>query len=185
VPFWRREKLHERLAREGRDVEPPPHDTTPRWGETGIHGLHRPREWDAVASAELAGPPRDEIDFVVLPDRTLLIDDDLEPTDVVPLANAVESSLAPPYRAAAVRRGPETWAVGARSIEVLQLPEDQDGDELVLSVSGGERSLLVDGLPGFGSVPALERYGAARYGSFVVRARRLDETSWEVEVSPL
>ena len=76
--FRRRESLHERLAREGglSQGEPPPHDTTPRWGETGIHGVARPRRWDAVVLAESPYPGQ-ELDFVALPDGTLLVEDEV------------------------------------------------------------------------------------------------------------
>ncbi len=30
------------------------HEPGPHWGEVGIHGLHRPRRWDAVAVVEVA-----------------------------------------------------------------------------------------------------------------------------------
>ena len=72
VGFFRRESLHERLAREGGLDERPPHDTTPRWGAAGIHGVPRPRQWDAVATAEAPGLMRDEIEFVGLPDGSLV-----------------------------------------------------------------------------------------------------------------
>ena len=182
MPFWKRESLHERLAREGGLVdEPPPHDTRPRWGETGIHGVARPRQWDAVVAVEAPELAGDEAQFVVLPDETLLVEED--DRDLTPLADAVP--IAAPYRAEAVHRGGSTWAVAARSIEVAELPEEVEGEELVLSVSGDERALLVDGRPGFGSIPQLERLGQARYDSYVVRAERLDGRLWEIKVAPL
>jgi hypothetical protein len=181
----RRESLHERLAREGGLAQPPPHDTRPRWGETGIHGVARPREWDAVATAEAPELDRDTLAFVVLPDGSLLLDDDVDAAAVEPLADALEQAVPPPYRAEAVRRDGETWAVAARAIEVVQLPDDVDGDEVVVASSHGETTLTVDGEQAFGSVAELERVGARRHESYVVRAQRLDETLWEVAVTPL
>src|SRR3954462_8256569 len=109
--FWRRTPLHERLAREG-GLEPVgPVDTGPRWGEVGIHGVARPREWDAVVTTQ-AGLEGDHAAFVALPDGTLVIEDG--PDDAAPLAEAVERSLQPPYRAEAVHRGDGAWSVGAR-----------------------------------------------------------------------
>ena len=168
MPFWRREEpLHEKLAREGGLGERPPHDTGPRWGEVGIHGVHRQREWDAVATADA-------------PDGTVLAEtDDL---DVEPLADALEASLAPPYRAQAVRREGTLWAVAARRIQVETVPEEIDGDRVVLTTRHGERTIEVDGSAAFGSIPTLERLAAA---DAVVVARRLDEALWEVEVAPL
>ena len=185
MPFWRRESLHERLAREGGLTEPPPHDTQPRWGEPGIHGVNRPREWDAVATAEAPELAGDQVEFVVLADGSLLVDEEVDAGPLEPLAAALDGMLAPPYRAAGVRRGPGIWAVGARRIEIAELPEDVGGDEIVLSVTHGERTLTVDGSPEFGGMPALERLGAARSESFVLRASRLDATLWEVVISPL
>jgi hypothetical protein len=182
VSLFRREALHEKLAREGGLTEPEPHDTRPRWGEAGIHGVHRPREWDAVATATVPGLEGDQAAFTVLPDGELLVDAD-EERDLSELADAVD--LEPPFRAEAVRRDGETWAVAARGIEVIELPDAPDGDELVVSNAQGARELLVDGRPGFGSVPELERLGESRHESYVVRAERLDGDLFEVRVSAL
>ena len=122
-----------------------------------------------------------------MPDGTLVVDDslDLEPGSLDPLATALEAQLHPPYRAHAVWRGGSSWGVAARRIVVAELPEDVPGDEVVLSVAEGHRSLVVDGEPSFGSVRSLERLGAERSHAFVVRAVRLADRMWEVEVTPL
>jgi hypothetical protein len=181
-PFWRRkEPLHERLAREGGMVERPPHDPGPHWGEVGIHGVHRQRVWDAVATVEAPELEGTEARFVALADGTLLAEtDDL---DVGPLADALEASVWPPYRAEAVRRPPDgLWVVAARRIQVVEVVEQIDGDELTLTMNGGERTLDVDGSRAFGGVPTLERLAT---GDAVVTARRLDGPLWEVAVAPL
>ena len=191
MSLFKREALHVRLAREaGLEIdERPPHDPGPRWGEVGIHGIARPREWDAVVNAEAPRLGVGQLEFVTLPDGTLVVDDDvqgeLEPGSLDPLAAALESQLAPPYRAEAVWRGGSSWGVAARRIEVAELPPEVEGDELVLSVAGDERSLTVDGQVSRARIPALERLGAARGESFVVRAQRLAEQAWEIEVSLL
>ena len=99
MPFWRRdeEPLHERLAREGGLPlgEIPPHDTRPRWGNAGIHGIPRPREWDAIVRAEGIELDADEVRFVALGDGTLVVDGD-EEGDLAQLAEAVEEELKPP-----------------------------------------------------------------------------------------
>jgi hypothetical protein len=182
--FRRRESLHERLAREGGLVDqPPPLDTRPRFAETGIHGVPRPREWDAVATAEAPGLRGDEVEFATLPDGTLLVEDDFDEGVLTPLAEALEQAVPPPYRAQAVRRGGETWAVAANRIQVVEVPEPVEGDEIELTVSDGGRTLVVDGAPVFGSLPSLERLST--HPAFVVRARRLDGDLWETRVSPL
>jgi hypothetical protein len=188
--FRRGEPLHVRLAREAglQGVERPPHDPGPRWGEVGIHGVSRPREWDAVVAAEAPRLGGGELEFVVLPDGTLVVDDelDLEPGSLDPLAAALEAELSRPYRASAVWRGGSRWGVAGRQIEVAELPRSVVGDEIVLSVADGAHSLVVDGAPSFGSVPALERIGAARGGTaFVIRAERLADLVWEIEVGLL
>jgi hypothetical protein len=191
LSLFRREPVHVRLAREaGLEIdERPPHDPGPRWGEVGIHGVARPREWDAVVSAEAPDLGVGQLEFVALPDGTLVVDDEvegeLEPGALDPLATALEAQLAPPYRAQAVWRGGSRWGVAARRIDVAELPADVAGDEIVLSVAGGERSLTVDGKASRARIPSLERLGAARGEAFVVRAERLAEQAWEIEVSPL
>ncbi len=136
MAFWRREEpLHERLAREGGLTEPRPFEPGRHWGEVGIHGVHRQREWDAVAT--VAAPELDgtEARFVALPDGTLVAEtDDL---DVDALVDALEVSVQPPYRAEGIRRPDGLWAVAARRIQVLELPEEIDGDELVVTRHGG------------------------------------------------
>ena len=182
--FRRRESLHEQLAREGGlDLQPLDEPRPPGWMETGIHGVPRAREWDAVVAVDAEGVEGDRVRFVALPDDTLVVE---EGEDVEPLAAVIDQTTAsPPYRAEAMRRGDSQWAVGIRRIDVLELPDDPGGDELTLTVHDGSRTLLVDGAPAFGSAPALEEFGSTRGGSYVVRARRLDGSTWEVEAMPL
>ena len=186
MPFWRREPLHERLAREGglAPREPPPHDTRPRWGEVAIHGVARPREWDAVETADAPGLDVHGVEFVAFADGTLLVDDEVAADALGPLADALERTLAPPYRAQAVRRGEELFAVGGRRIRVAELPETVEGNQLELTSHEGFVELSVDGRSGFGTIPPLERL-AGGLTSYVVRAQRLDGNIWEIEVSAL
>ncbi|HEY1367990.1 MAG TPA: hypothetical protein VGF23_12775 [Gaiellaceae bacterium] len=183
--FWRREPLHERLAREGAlgPEQPVADDARPRWGETGIHGLHRVREWDVVATAEAPDVPGDAVAFVALPDGSLLVEDGDAEAELDPLARAVESELSAPYRAQAARQTEELWTVSARRIQVVQL--EWPGESLELTSHGDERTLLVDGERAFGSVPALERLGEREGPNYAVVADRLDGDLWEVRVSAL
>ena len=123
-------------------------------GEVGVHGVPRPRRWDAVASAE-AELPGDHVHFVALPDGTLLVDEDVPDGALAPLADAIEETVRPPYRAHGVRQGRGVWAVAASRIEVRELAGHEE-DELEL-VQGDE----------------------------VIVGRRLDGDLWEVEVSRL
>jgi hypothetical protein len=171
--IFRREPLHEKLAREGGLLESAGEDTRAPWDKAGIHGVHRPREWDEVAAFD-ADLPGDHARFIVLDDQILIEDG---PDDVEPLVDPL--SLEPPYRAEAVRRAEGVWAVAARRIEVVELP-GVDGAELELTHHAGNRTLVVDGERRFGSIPALERDG-----DHTVRARRLDGDLWEIEASLL
>lgn len=176
--FRKSEPLHVRLAREagmplGEEETAP---TRAPWDEAGIHGLPRVREWDAVTTVEAPELTGDKASFVALSHDVLVIESG--PTDVEPLAAAVEHELAPPYRAEAVHRDGPLWAVAARRVELVELP-GVGGDEIELAVHGDERTLLVDGERTFGSIPQLER------PEHVVRARRVDGETWEVDADPL
>ena len=177
--FLRREPLHERLAREG-GLEPParPVNTQPRWGEVGIHGVARPREWDTVVSVD-ADLPGDAASFLALGDGELVVEEG--PEDPTPLAEAVERAVEPPYRAEAVRRGPQRWAVAARRIRVVRL-ERAGGDEIRLTVTPDGRELVVDGETQFGGLPELE---ALLGGDGVATASRIDGPLWELRIDPL
>jgi hypothetical protein len=173
MTLFRRKPLHERLAQEGGLVDTPREDTRAPWDKAGIHGVHRPREWDEVATVE-ADVPGERATFIVLDDRIVIEDG---PDDVESLSDGL--SLEPPYRGEAVRRSESVWAVAGRRIDVVRIPE-LDGAELELSRHRDERVLRVDGERRFGSIPALEREG-----NYAIRARRLDGDLWEVEASLL
>lgn len=99
-------------------------------GEVAFHGVHRPRQWDTVASAR-AELPGDEVHFTALPDGTLLVQEDVPDGSLLSLAEAVEASVQPPYRAEGVRRGDHLWAVAAKRIDVRAFPGHEE-DELEL-----------------------------------------------------
>jgi hypothetical protein len=188
VPFWgrRRKAIHEELA-EGTgllDWRPAADAPPPFKGTLDVLHGGRQREWDTVATTEAPGLAGNELEFAVLPDGTVLVEDEVPDGALSPLADAVEQSLAPPFRAVAVRRDGDLWGVAARRIEVLELPEVA-GDTVSLAVQGGERTLLVDGRPGWESIPTLEAHGAATNADFALAAERLDGDLWAVEVNPL
>jgi hypothetical protein len=165
VPFFRRSRpLHEQLADEAdldigqeRPVLRPFSGFLHNGGlfdAVGIHGVHRQREWEAVATVE-AELPGDRVEFAALPEGTLVVELDVPDGSLSPLADAIESSLAPPYRAVAVRQEERLWAVGANRIDVREFPGEET-DEL---------ELVEDGR--------------------IVLGRRLDGDLFEVEVTPL
>jgi hypothetical protein len=188
MPWWRREALHEKLAREGdlilerdgRERERPP------WDKVGIHGLAMPRQWDAVVTVQAPDLEGGEAAFVTLPDGTVLPEDETPQDGLGALARAVEETLAPPYRAEAVRRTEEVWAVAARSIDVAALPVGTPGNAVTISAQHGDRTTLVDGEEWFASLPALEALARERnLTDFVLEANRLHGELWEVRISPL
>ena len=129
--------------------------------------------------------PGEEAVFVLLDDGRLLpLHGAREAME--PAARALEGELDTPYRALAVRREGDTWAVGAVAIEVAELPADTEGEELMLTVTQeGERALEVDGRPTLEGIEALERATGDRYHAYVLRATRLDGRLWEMGVDPL
>jgi hypothetical protein len=174
VTLFRRESLHQKLARQGGLLDPSAgEDRRAPWDKAGIHGVHRPREWDEVATVE-TDLPGDHASFAVLDDKIVIEEG---PDDISAFADAI--SLEPPFRAEAVRRAEGVWVVAARRIEVVRLP-GQDGTELEQTRHGGELTFVVDGRRRFGSIAAVERDG-----DYTVRARRLEGELWEVEASLL
>jgi hypothetical protein len=187
MPLFRREKLHERLARMG-GLEAPaepsePVDFSQRLRDASMHGVTRPREWDAVVPIDAPDLRGDTLQFVVLEDGTILEEDNPTEQDLSDLADAVEQAVGPPYRAQAVRRFGNTWIVGARRLRLVEIP-DSPGDDLTLAMRDGAHELVVDHGREFGSIPALEQVGAGRE-SFVVEAKRLDDDLFEYRLTPL
>jgi hypothetical protein len=179
--FRRDEPLHEKLAREGGLVEREPRAP---WREVGIHGMQRAREWDMTATTPAEGIDGDAATFVALPDGSLLVEQGPD-SSLQPLADAVERELRPPYRARAARADGDLWAIQARRIEVLKLPDAPEGEALDLTRTDEGADFRVDGERVFGSVRALEERGAREGRAFTVHAERLDGDLWEVRAAPL
>jgi hypothetical protein len=193
--FRRGEPIHEKLAREGgldlprgvNEVAGPPtiDPRHPLWQVAGIHGIPRAREWDAVTSAVAPQLPGDETDFVVVEDGTIFTDDDLPDDALTPLADALEGLVEAPYHALALWQGADVWSVAAMRVTVVEVPEDIPGDKVELVVNEGERTIRLDDTETRADLPTLESFAAQQFGSFVLRATRLDDTLWEVTVLPL
>ena len=195
--FGRRKPLLERLADAGGlptgfdsgGRSPGQIADVPGWdgerrGEPGIHGVPRARRWDTVASADAPEIKGDTVHFVALPDGTLVVDEDEPDGSLAALADAVEQTTAPPYRAEAVRKGPTTWAVAASRIAIASIP-GLKGDEAELTATRDGRVLRVDGRTTMGSAPALQRLGETEGTEYVVLAKRLDGDLWEIEATAL
>lgn len=158
-------------------------DPARQWLAAGITGLARGREWDAIATAEGAGAPGDEATFVALADGRLLPEAGAG-ADLQAMANALSGAIDRPYRAVA-RRQEELWAVGAVSIDVIELDGDPGGDAVEIVRTDEGLSTRIDDVPTTRPLPELERLGEARAASYVVRAGRLDGRLFEVEVEAL
>ena len=163
-----------------------PVDPGKHWLEAGITGLPRQREWDAVSTADAAGSPGDEVEFVALPDGKLHVEAGPEGTDAQPFAAALEDSIQPPYRATALRRE-DVWAVGATSIEVVRLDPEPRGDDLELTWDGSMLALRQDGRPvDAANAAALERIASEREGgAYAATAHRLDGDLFEILILAL
>ncbi len=159
----------------GRDAAP--------WHQASIHGVSRPRQWDAVVTVE-ADLPLDSVSFVALEDGALVVDADVPDDALSPLADAVELQIATPYRAQATRKSETVWAVAANKIVVAEVRDEIGGDTVELAVQGDERTVLVDGARTFGAIPSLEAL-AAGLPAYVIRAERIDGDLWDVHVIPL
>lgn len=160
-----------------------PLDPGRHWLASGITGIPRQREWDAVATVEAPGNPGDEAEFLALPDGRLVVEDGSPEVDLAPLAAGLEGMVEPPYRAVAVRRE-GLWAVGACRIEVARLEPDPGGDDLELTWDGTSLALVVDGVPaGPSRAQALARIASERErGSYAAHAHRLEGDLWEIGV---
>lgn len=192
--FLRRdEPLHEKLAREGgldfprstHDLAGPLDPDHPLQQIAGIHGVPRPREWDAVASAEAPGLPGDEVEFVVLEDGSLIVDEDVPDGVLSPLADALDTLIEPPYHAYARRREQDVWAAAAFVVDVVEVPDELPGDTVSIAVQDGQRTALVGDHHYGARIQSLEQYAEADFEAYVLEATRLDGPLWEVTVSPL
>jgi hypothetical protein len=184
--FRRRESLHERLAREGGLDQPAETHVDPPAAEqeVAVHGLQRPRDWDVTVTVDAPDVAGDAVRFVTLPDGSVLVEDGPD-TDLDPLASAVEQVVRPPYRARAARQSESLWAVQARRIEVIEIPDGPMGDEIELTRTGDGTTYSVDDAQQFGSVPVLEERGAREGAEFTIHAERLEGDLWEIRATAL
>src|SRR3954464_6924058 len=96
-----------------------------------------------------------------------------------------ERAGGPPYRARAVRRGETLWAVEAKRIEVLQIPDAPAGDAIDLTQTNDGTTLAVDEQRTFGSLPVLAQRGEREGSEYTVHAERLEDDLWEVRAAAL
>ena len=161
---------------------PLPHDPGPHWGEVGIHGIHRQREWDAVVTVIAPDLVGDELWFAALADGRVVVDDGSagrrRDRPRARPAGAVSRACGAPGRACLGG----CRAAGSRPSSSQR---DPGGQFVELAWDGVERSVRIDGEPTLAGVPELERLGAERHAAYVVTASRLVGAVWEVGVTPL
>lgn len=164
-------------------AQPPGLDGEPGLGIPGISGVPRGRTWDVAASAHAPDLVGETVVFVVLPDATILVEEDVPDDSLVPLAEAVEHMLPPPYRAAAIRRGSDVWAVVAERVEIVELP-GLAGDTIDVTVVGSERTLTIDEERTIRPLPTLDALVEPR-GDVALHGERLDGDLFAVDVFSL
>ena len=144
-----------------------------------------PKEWDAVALTPVPGLVGKRVDFMTLPNGDVIVGQEEGNADLSPLADAIEEQLSPPYRAVASPQGAGLWGVGAKRIQVAQIPFEYGG-RLELTRHGADDELRVDGERSDDGVPPeLEQVGEAVGKSFYVEAGRIDGDYWEVRATAL
>ena len=162
---------------------PPGIHGDPGLGIAGIHGVPRARTWDAIVSADAPEVTGDAVGFVVLDDGTVVVDEDVPDGALIPIADAIERTLQPPYRAAAVRSEGEVWTAVAEKVEIVEL-WGIDEDVVELTVVDGERTLTLDGERTIRPLAALDAL-AETHGDVVVNAERVDGDLFAADVFPL
>jgi hypothetical protein len=164
-------------------AQPPGLDSEPGLGIPGVSGVPRGRTWDAFAAVSASELEGDAVAFVVLADGTVVVAADAPDGAVSPLADALEETIAPPYRAAALRSEGDVWSAVAEKITVVELGE-VTGDLVELTVVDGVRELTVDGQPATERIAALDAL-ADEHGDVALHAERIDGGLFAVDVFPL
>ena len=164
-------------------AQPPGLDGDPGLGIAGVSGAPRGRTWDAVVSAHSPTLTGEAVTFTALADGTLVVDQDVPDDSLAPIAEAVEQTLEPPYRAAAAKSEGDLWTAVAESVRIIQLV-GLDADLIDLTVVDGERTLTADGEVTTRPLPALDEL-AVEHDSVALHAERVDGDLYAVDVFPL
>jgi len=164
-------------------AQPPGLDGEPGLGIPGVSGVPRGRSWDAAASAHAPDLTGETVTFVALQDGTLVVDDDVPDDSLAPVADAIEETLPPPYRAAAVRNEDDVWSAVAEAVVIVELP-GIEGDVVDLSMVDGVRELTIDEEPTIRPIAALDVL-TEEHGDVALHAERVDRDLFAVDVFPL
>jgi hypothetical protein len=112
------------------------------------------------------------------------------------IAEELDAHVDRPYEALVVRKDRRRWSAGAQKVrgDTVTLPAGLPASTLELvQLPGGERQFTADGEPVdpslsplFAEVEAeLDRRGSERFESFVVRADKVADGSWQLTIDPL
>jgi hypothetical protein len=139
--------------------------------------------WDAVVEAVDGELLEDSYEFASLATGDLVVEENVEES-LSSLADAVDSVLDAPYRAVAVRHGPEWWSISARCIRVV--PLGLRGERARLVSAGGRLELEIDGQPAADATALAQLAAEASHlgVDYVVDATYLDGGLWEVTALP-
>jgi len=144
-----------------------------------------PKEWDVAITVTAPALTGDRVEFTTIPNGDVIVGEENGDADLTTLADAVEQQVSPPYRALGHRQEGNLWGVGAKRIQVAQIPFP-DGDKLEFSQHLDHGELRVDGEASDSLVPPeLERLGETLGDSFYVEAERIDGELWEVRAAAL
>ncbi len=197
--FFRRrqETLNEQLLREaGLDPaqvlgdaaphsEPPPPSLDPleptRWRRRAPDGSGpQPRDWDAAVTVNAPDLAGEEVKFTTIPNGDVIVAEESGDADLSSLADAIEKKIDPPYRAVGTRQDGDLWGVGARRIQVAQIPFPT-GEKLELSWN---EALRVDGEDSDERIPPeLKAIGEVAGARYFAEALRIDGDLWEVRAT--
>jgi hypothetical protein len=170
---------------------------------TGVTGIPRLPEWDAIVAVELPeleGSALGEFTLEAPADGPMQAGPDADvPAEALRrIETALDAEIDRPWAGRAVRQDEgRHWAAGAYSVrggEAVELPEPLPAESLeVVRTPDGDRVIQADGEPledaeaerFAAAVAELEERGAARFESFVARADRGQGGGWQVRVDPL
>jgi len=149
----------------------------------GVMGVGPGRTWDAVAAAQAPELTGDSVTFFALDDGTLIVSEDVPDGALSPVADALEETVEPPYRAAAARNEGQMWTAVAESVRIVELA-GITADEVDLTVVDGERTLTLGDEVTIRALPALDAL-AEEHDSVALHAERVDGDLFAVDVFPL
>jgi hypothetical protein len=150
----------------------------------GTRGVPRPVMWDTVVTATAPGVPGHELHFAVTGTRQLVVQEDVPPSALRPLADAVAKELDSPFCAVAVRDEGDVWAAAANRADPVDLADAQSR-QIEVSRVDGELTTRVDGSDSDRRFAPLEALLDREEGDATVIAHRFIGALWIADTFPL